>query len=61
MADREIKEITKSNERWIKIENKECTVSISSPYESDSIKDLVKEADKLVEKHSSTNKSNYIG
>ena len=58
---KEIKEITRSNERWCKIVKPTCSVIISSPYKEDSMKSITEEADRLAEKHSTDNNPNYVG
>jgi len=60
MTEKEIKEITRENERQVFIQTKECIVRISSPHKSDSIKKMVNEADRLTEKYSKQQKDNMV-
>ena len=52
--DKEIKEITKTSDRWITIKKNNLQVTISSPWKSDTIETLIEKADELIEKHSET-------
>ena len=57
------KEITKSNERWVRINKPDCDITVSSPYKNDKMIDLIKQAVKMAMKHTKkeNKKPGYLG
>ena len=58
--DKEVKEITKTQDRWIKVKKKNIEVTISSPYPEDKMETIIKSVNKLIEKYEENKHTNYI-
>lgn len=57
MTEREIKEITKVSDRWIRIKKRDVEVTISSPHREDKLDSLVEKANQIAKEHSTIKQS----
>ena len=59
--EKEIKEITKQTDRWVRIKKKDVEITISTPFKEDDMDKIVDKADALASKHGAEiKKTNYI-